>query len=140
MNYSFLAEASASFTELSVTDNPIIEHLFEGHDLVNDGRDQLLMFGCQLTCFKYDSASRRTSFLHYAHPPFHVPSLFFFLCHAVHSISDIRRRIGNACVMWVAFSGQFWPLTSLTPGGRNRIQFQHRPHGEFCLPTIAVGT
>jgi len=37
-------------------------------------------------------------------------------------------------VRWVPFIGQIWPLTSLTPGGRNRVQSQCRPHGEFCLP------
>ena len=35
---------------------------------------------------------------------------------------------------WVPFIGQFRPLTSLTPGGRNRARSQCRPHGEFCLP------
>ena len=30
---------------------------------------------------------------------------------------------------WVPFIGQFWPLTSLTPGGRNRIWPQCRPDG-----------
>jgi hypothetical protein len=35
---------------------------------------------------------------------------------------------------WVPFIGQIWPLTSLTPGGRNRVRSQCRPHGEFCLP------
>jgi putative DNA primase/helicase len=43
--------------------------------------------------------------------------------------SDTGRRL-----RWVPFIGQFWPLTSLTPGGRNRVQSQCRPHGEFCLP------
>jgi transposase InsO family protein len=36
------------------------------------------------------------------------------------------------------FIGQFWPLTSLTPGGRNRVRFQCRPLGEFCLPESCV--
>ena len=38
-----------------------------------------------------------------------------------------------AGVRRLPFIGQFWPLTSLTPGGRNRVQSQYRPHGEFCL-------
>ena len=37
-------------------------------------------------------------------------------------------------VRWVPFIGQFWPLTSLTPGGRNRVRSLCRPHREFCLP------
>jgi len=37
-------------------------------------------------------------------------------------------------VRWVAFIGQIRPLTSLTPGGKNRVWSQCRPHGEFCLP------
>ena len=40
-------------------------------------------------------------------------------------LSNLRR---------VPFIGQFWPLTSLTPGGRNSVRYQYRPHGEFCLP------
>ena len=43
-----------------------------------------------------------------------------------------------ARLRWVPFIGQFWPLTSLTPGGRNRVRFQCRPHGEFCLPGSCV--
>ena len=39
---------------------------------------------------------------------------------------------------WVPFIGQFQPLTSLTPGGRNRVQSQCRPHGEFSLPESCV--
>ena len=39
---------------------------------------------------------------------------------------------------WVPFTGQFWPLTSLTPGGRNMARSQYRPHGEFCLPGSCV--
>lgn len=35
---------------------------------------------------------------------------------------------------WVPFIGQLWPQTSLTPGGRNRVWSQRRPHWEFCLP------
>ena len=60
------------------------------------------------------------------------------------------------------FSGQFQPLTSLTLGGRKRVQSQSRPHREFAsqgavrtymavppqdagqadfsLPAIAIGT
>ncbi len=34
---------------------------------------------------------------------------------------------------WVPFTGQFQPLTSLTPDGRNRVRSQYRHHGEFCL-------
>jgi hypothetical protein len=41
-------------------------------------------------------------------------------------------------VRWVPFIGQFWPLTSLTPGGRNRVRSQCRPHREFCLPESCV--
>ena len=41
-------------------------------------------------------------------------------------------------VRWMAFIGQFWSLTSLTPGGRNRVRFQCRPLGEFCLPESCV--
>ncbi len=41
-------------------------------------------------------------------------------------------------VRWVAFIGQFWPLSSLTPSGRNGVRFQCRPHGEFCLPESCV--
>ena len=37
-------------------------------------------------------------------------------------------------VRWVPFIGQFWPLTSLTQGGRNGFQYNCRPHGEFCPP------
>ncbi len=39
---------------------------------------------------------------------------------------------------WMAFIGQLWSLTSLTPGGRNRVRFQCRPLGEFCLPESCV--
>ena len=41
-------------------------------------------------------------------------------------------------VRWVPFTGQFRPLTSLTPGGRNRVQSDCRPHGEFYLPRSYV--
>ena len=34
---------------------------------------------------------------------------------------------------WVPFTGQFQPLASLTPDGRNRVRSEYRPHGEFCL-------
>jgi hypothetical protein len=34
---------------------------------------------------------------------------------------------------WVPFIGQFRLLTSLNPGGRNRVRSQCRPDGEFCL-------
>jgi hypothetical protein len=34
---------------------------------------------------------------------------------------------------WMPCTGQFQPLTSLTPDGRNRVWPQYRPHGEFCL-------
>ena len=37
-------------------------------------------------------------------------------------------------VRWMAFIGQIRPLTSLTPGGKDRVWSQCRPHGEFCLP------
>ena len=40
----------------------------------------------------------------------------------------------HSALRWVPFIGQFRPLTSLTPGGRNRIRSQYRPHGEFYLP------
>jgi len=49
----------------------------------------------------------------------------------------IRERISKRRqrrLRWVPFTGQFQPLTSLTPGGRNRVLSQYRPHGEFCLP------
>ncbi|WP_411872240.1 ISAs1 family transposase [Vulcanococcus limneticus] len=36
---------------------------------------------------------------------------------------------------WVPFIGQFWPLTSITPGGRNRVLFQSRPHRECRAST-----
>ena len=39
---------------------------------------------------------------------------------------------------WVPFTGQFWPLTSLTSGGRNRVHSHYRPHGEFCLQGSCV--
>ncbi len=39
-----------------------------------------------------------------------------------------------ARLRWVPFIGQFWPLTSLNPGGKNRVRSQCRPDGEFCLP------
>ena len=42
------------------------------------------------------------------------------------------------CLRWVPFTGQFRPLTSLTPGGRNRVQSDCRPHGEFYLPRSYV--
>ena len=32
------------------------------------------------------------------------------------------------------FTGQFWPLISLTPGGRNWVRFQRRRYREFSLP------
>jgi hypothetical protein len=35
----------------------------------------------------------------------------------------------RAGVRRVPFIGQFRPLTSLTPGGRNRVPSQYRPHG-----------
>ncbi len=35
---------------------------------------------------------------------------------------------------WVPFIGQLGPLTLLTPDGWNRVLYQCRPHGEFCLP------
>lgn len=34
----------------------------------------------------------------------------------------------------MAFIGQLGPLTSLTPGERNKVYSQCRPHGEFFLP------
>ena len=43
-------------------------------------------------------------------------------------------KTDGAILRWVPFTGQFWPLTSLTPGGRSRVWSQYRPHGEFCLP------
>jgi len=36
---------------------------------------------------------------------------------------ELRRPHRQARLKWVAFIGQLWSLTSLTPGGRNRIQF-----------------
>ena len=47
------------------------------------------------------------------------------LCKSIASLSNLK---------WVSFTGQSWPLTSLTQGGRNRFQFDGRPHGEFCPP------
>jgi putative transposase len=44
------------------------------------------------------------------------------------------RERGLAGVRRVPFIGQFRPLTSLTPGGRNKVRSQSRPHEEFCLP------
>jgi hypothetical protein len=38
-----------------------------------------------------------------------------------------------AGMRWMPFTGQFQPLTSLTPDGRNRVWTQYRPHGEFSL-------
>jgi hypothetical protein len=35
-----------------------------------------------------------------------------------------------------SFIGQFQPLTSLTPGGRDGLRSQYRPHGEFFFPGI----
>jgi len=32
---------------------------------------------------------------------------------------------------WMPFIRQFRPMTSLTPGERNRVQSQSSPHGEF---------
>jgi len=43
-------------------------------------------------------------------------------------------RLAVLALRWVPFTGQFWTLTSLTLGGRNRVRPQCRPHGEFCLP------
>lgn len=34
----------------------------------------------------------------------------------------------------VTFTGQFWPLTTLTPEGRNRVRPRCRDHREFFLP------
>ena len=34
----------------------------------------------------------------------------------------------------VPFTGQLWPLKSLTPCDRNKIRSQCRSHGELCLP------
>ena len=45
---------------------------------------------------------------------------------------------GRRTLRWVPFIGQFRPLTSLTPGGRNSVRSQCRPHGEFCLPRSCV--
>ncbi len=53
--------------------------------------------------------------------------------YAMACIACWRRRL-----RWMAFIGQFWSLTSLTPGGRNRVRFQCRPLGEFCLPESCV--
>ena len=44
-------------------------------------------------------------------------------------------RVSNDNLRWVPFIGQIVPLTSLTPDGRNRVQSQYRPLGEFCLPS-----
>jgi hypothetical protein len=46
----------------------------------------------------------------------------------------VNQTGGTERVRWVPFTGQLRPLTSLTPGGRNRVWSQYRPHGEFCLP------
>jgi transposase len=48
--------------------------------------------------------------------------------------STVARALNRLGLRWVLFIGQFWPLTSLTPGGRNRVLPQCRPDGEFCLP------
>ena len=52
-----------------------------------------------------------------------------------HPFRVIKQQFG---LRWVPFTGQFRPLTSLTPGGRNRVQSDCRPHGEFCLPRSYV--
>ena len=50
------------------------------------------------------------------------------------TILAFRHLLEQNNLRWVPFIGQFQPLTSLTPGGRNRVRSQYRPHGEFCLP------
>ena len=44
------------------------------------------------------------------------------------------KRLLALNVRWMAFIGQIRPLTSLTPGGSNRVRSQCRPRGEFCPP------
>jgi len=48
------------------------------------------------------------------------------------------KRLLALNVRWMAFIGQIRPLTSLTPGGKDRVWSQCRPHGEFCLPMRCV--
>ena len=55
-----------------------------------------------------------------------------------HGLAISANYVAGNGVRWVPFIGQRWPLTSLTPDGRNRVRFQCRPHGEFCLPRSCV--
>ena len=54
--------------------------------------------------------------------------------HANSSTEKVDKSDYILQVRWVTFTGQFRPLTSLTPGGRISVHSQCRPHGEFCLP------
>ncbi len=46
----------------------------------------------------------------------------------------IRRTAGGGVLRWVPFTGQLWPLQSLTPGERDWVHFECRRHRESFLP------